>query len=78
METLILTSNSPKDIKLLFDIAEKLGIDLRIADKKDLILAEADFLNKSVQPNNVLLSDIIDSCHSVRKSRYEKSQEDNS
>ena len=78
METLILTSNSQKDIKLLLDIAEKLGIDLRVAEKKDLILAEADYLNKSVQPNSVSFPDIVDSCHSVRKSRYEKSQEDNS
>lgn len=78
METLILTSNSQKDIKLLLDIAEKLGIELRVAEKRDLILAEADYLNKSVQPNSVSLPDIVDSCHSVRKSRYEKSQEDNS
>ena len=67
-----------QDIRDARAVAEKLGIDLRVAEKRDLILAEADYLNKSVQPNSVSLPDIVDSCHSVRKSRYEKSQEDNS
>ena len=34
METLLLNSNSKKDINLLLDIAKKIGIDLKIAPKK--------------------------------------------
>ncbi|WP_257666563.1 hypothetical protein [Parapedobacter tibetensis] len=34
METLILNSNSKKDVRLLVDIAKKLGMDLKVADEQ--------------------------------------------
>jgi hypothetical protein len=39
METLILNSDSQEDLQLLLDIAKKLGLDLRIADRQALIMA---------------------------------------
>lgn len=72
METLILNSASQDDVRLLMDIAKKLGMDLRVADKQALILAQANWLNESVKPNNIPFSQIVESCSSVRKSRYEE------
>ena len=48
METLILNSNSKKDVGLLIEIAKKRGLDLKVATKKDLILAGARILDASV------------------------------
>ncbi len=67
METLILNSNSKSDVKLLVDIAKKLGMDLKVADRRDLILAEALRLNQSVKKNNVPLAEIVDECNNVRE-----------
>ena len=36
MTTLILDSNSKKDVSLLLDIAKKIGLDLKIAAKTDV------------------------------------------
>ncbi len=72
METLILNSASEEDLKPLLDIAKKLGMDLRVADEQALMLAQAKWLNKSVQQNNISFSEIVESCSSVRKSRYEE------
>jgi hypothetical protein len=36
METLIVNSNSKKDITLLLDIAKKIGIDVKLAIKTDV------------------------------------------
>lgn len=77
METLILNSTSEDDLKLLLDIAKKLGMDLRVADKQALMMAQAKWLNKSVQKNNISLAEIVESCSSVRKSRYEERKKDN-
>jgi hypothetical protein len=78
METLILNSNSKKDVRLLVDIARKLGMDLKVADRRDLILAEADRLNKSVKKNNISLTEIVDECTSVRQERRQHVPKDNS
>ncbi|SEJ50935.1 hypothetical protein SAMN05192553_104374 [Cyclobacterium xiamenense] len=77
METLILNSTSEDDLKLLLDIAKKLGMDLRVADKQELMMTQAKWLNKSVQKNNISLAEIVESCSSVRKSRYEERKKDN-
>ncbi|WP_162344332.1 MULTISPECIES: hypothetical protein [Cyclobacterium] len=77
METLILNSTSEDDLKLLLDIAKKLGMDLRVADKQALMMTQAKWLNKSVQKNNISLAEIVESCSSVRKSRYEERKKDN-
>ena len=77
METLILNSTSEEDLKLLLDIAKKLGMDLRVADKQALMMAQAKWLNESVQQNNISLAEIVESCSSVRKSRYEQGKKDN-
>ncbi|HWK57579.1 MAG TPA: hypothetical protein VNQ80_09585 [Parapedobacter sp.] len=66
METLILNSNSKRDVKLLVEIAKKLGMELKVADKHDLILAEALILNQSVKKNNISLDEIVDECNVVR------------
>jgi hypothetical protein len=78
METLILNNASEKDVKLLLDIAKKLGMDLRVADKQALILAQAKWLDESVQPNTISFSEIVEDCRSIRKSRYEDRSKDNS
>ena len=78
MEALILNNGSEGDVKLLMDIAQKLGMDLKIAKAEDLILMEANLLNRSVNPNNISFEEIVDVCKSVRKSRHEKSKEDHS
>ena len=67
METLILNNSSKKDIKLLVDIAKKLGMDLRVADRKDSILAEALQLNQSVKNNKITFSEVVEECSAVRK-----------
>jgi len=72
METLILDSASEEDLRLLMDIAKKLGMDLRVADKKALILVQAKWLNESVKPNSIPFSEIVESCNSVRNSLYEE------
>ncbi|WP_114749894.1 hypothetical protein [Pleomorphovibrio marinus] len=77
METLILSNASDEDIKLLLAIAKKMGIDLRVADKQGLVMSQAERLNKSVQANSISLSEIVESCSSVRKARYEKRKKDN-
>lgn len=66
METLILNSNSKRDVKLLVEIAKKLGMELKVADKHDLILAEALILNQSIKKNNISLDEIVDECNVVR------------
>lgn len=43
METLILDSKSKKDVILLLDIAKRIGLNLKIASKRDLIIAEAKY-----------------------------------
>jgi len=63
---LILNSNSKRDVKLLVEIAKKLGMELKVADKHDLILAEALILNQSVKKNNISLDEIVDECNVVR------------
>jgi len=78
METLILNSNSKKDVRLLVDIARKLGMDLKVADRRDLIMAEAARLNKSVKKNNISLTEIVDECTSVRQERHQDVPKDNS
>lgn len=78
METLILNGASKEDVQLLLDIAKKIGMDLRVADKKDLILSQANLLDKSVQPNDIPFSEIVKSCRSVRKSRNENRKKNNS
>lgn len=72
METLILNSNSRKDVILLIDIAKKIGLDLRIATKKDLILAEAKLLDASVKPNKITTQEIVEENWAVRKFFYKK------
>jgi len=74
METLILNSESKKDVKLLMDIAKKLGMDLRIAERRDLILAEARLLNQSVGSNSISPTEIVETCNSVRKERHEQTR----
>lgn len=71
METLILNSNSKRDVKLLVDIAKKLGMELKVADQHDLILAEALRLNQSVKKNNISLDEIVDECHVVRSESHQ-------
>lgn len=78
MEALILNNGSEGDVKLLVDIAQKLGMDLKIAEADDLILMEANLLNRSVKPNSISFEEIADICASVRKSRHEKGKEDHS
>ena len=63
---MILNSNSKRDVKLLVEIAKKLGMELKVADKHDLILAEALILNQSVKKNNISLDEIVDECNVVR------------
>jgi len=70
METLILNSSSKQDIKLLLDIAKKLGLQLKVADRRDLILAEALQLNNSVKRNKISASDIIEECSEVRRQHH--------
>jgi len=74
METLILNSNSKRDVKLLVDIAKKLGMELKVADKHDLILAEALILNQSVKKNNISLDEIVDECNVVRAELHQNVQ----
>ena len=71
METLILNSNSKKDVTLLLDIAKKIGLDLKIASHKDLILAEAKILNDSVKPNKITMQEIVEECRIVRQNNYD-------
>lgn len=78
METLILNSRSKRDVKLLVDIAKKLGMDLRVADRRDLILAEALRLNRSVKKNNVSMTEIVDECNAVREELHRDAGTDNS
>lgn len=54
METLILNSTSEDDLKLLLDSAKKMGMDLRVADKQALMMAQAKWLNESVQKENLI------------------------
>lgn len=77
METLILNNNSKKDLSLLLDFAKKSGLDMRIASKKDLILAEARILNASIKPNNISLQEIVEECRIVRKSNYATNENNN-
>lgn len=63
---MILNSNSKRDVKLLVEIAKKLGMELKVADKHDLILAEALILNQSIKKNNISLDEIVDECNVVR------------
>jgi hypothetical protein len=70
METLILNNNSKKDLSILLDFAKKSGLEIKIASKKDLILAEAQILNTSIKPNNISLQEIVEECNIVRKSNY--------
>lgn len=39
---------------------------------EDLILMEANSLNRSVNPNDVSFEEIVDVCECVRKSRYKR------
>lgn len=78
METLILNSSSKRDVKLLVDIAKKLGMDLRVADRRDLILAEALRLNRSVKKNNISMTEIVDECNAVREELHRDAGTDNS
>lgn len=73
-----MNNGSEGDVKLLVDIAQKLGMDLKIAEADDLILMEANLLNRSVKPNSISFEEIVDVCASVRKSRHEKNKEDHS
>jgi hypothetical protein len=77
METLILNNNSKKDLSLLLDFAKKSGLDIKIASKKDLILAEAKILNTSIKPNNISLQEIVEECNTARKSIYAKNENNN-
>lgn len=72
METLILNSDSKKDIRRLMEIAKEIGLDLRIANKKDLILAEAKLLDSSIKPNKITMQEIVQENRAVRKLLYEK------
>ncbi len=71
METLILNNSSKKDVKLLVDIAKKLGMDLKVADQRDLILTEALRLNQSVKKNKIDFSEIVAESTAVRKELYQ-------
>lgn len=71
METLILNNSSKRDVKLLVDIAKKLGMDLKVADQRDLILTEALRLNQSVKKNKIAFSEIVAESTAVRKERYQ-------
>jgi hypothetical protein len=77
METLIFNNNSKKDLSILLDFAKKSGLDIRVASKKDLILAEAQFLNASIKPNNISLQEIVEECNIVRKSNYASNENNN-
>jgi hypothetical protein len=59
MATLILNSNSKKDVALLIDIAKRIGLDLKIASERDLILAEAKLLDASIKPNKITMQEIV-------------------
>lgn len=77
METLILNNSSKKDVKLLVDIAKKLGMDLKVADRRDLIFAEALRLNQSVKKNTITVGEIVEECTAVRKKQYRDVRENN-
>jgi len=70
METLILNNSSKKDVKLLVDIAKKLGMDLKVADRRNLIFAEALRLNQSVKKNTITVGEIVNECTTVRKRQF--------
>lgn len=72
METLILDSKSKKDVILLLDIAKRIGLNLKIASKRDLIIAEAKLLDTSIKSNKLSMQEIVDECRTVRKTNYEK------
>lgn len=78
METLILNSNSKRDVKLLVDIAKKLGMELKVASPHDLILMEALRLNQSVDKNNISLDEIVDECNVVREELHRNAHTNNS
>ena len=78
METLILNSDSKRDVKLLVDIAKKLGMDLKVAAPNDLILMEALRLNQSVKKNNISLDEIVDECNVVREKLHRDAHTNNS
>ena len=78
METLILNSDSKRDVKLLVDIAKKLGMDLKVAGPNDLILLEAMRLNQSVKKNNISLDEIVDECNAVREELHRDDHTNNS
>ena len=77
MATLILNSNSKKDVALLIDIAKRIGLDLKIASEKDLILAEAKLLDNSIKSNKITMQEIVEETRMVRKANYAKRNKDN-
>lgn len=72
METLVLDSKSKKDVILLLDIAKRIGLNLKIASKRDLIIAEAKLLDASIKSNKLSIQEIVEECNTVRKNNYEK------
>lgn len=85
METLVLKNGTKKDLKLLIDIAKRIGLDLRVSSKEntslkdryDEIMQEAELLNESVEPNDITMDEIVEECRIVRQERYEREQKSN-
>lgn len=80
METLILNSNSKKDLELIKEIALKFGISVSYGkapdeteeQRKERLLALAKRLDASVKPNDITMEEIVEECNIVRKELYEK------
>ena len=84
METLILNSNSKKDLELIREIALKFGIvafyqrDETFEEKRARLLELAKKLDESIVPNDITMEEIVEEVRLVREERRKYGKENNS
>ncbi|WP_027376145.1 hypothetical protein [Kaistella palustris] len=81
METLILNNGSKKDLDLLLEIAQKLGLNLTVsneAERYNKLRRLAKKLDDSVCPNEISMEEIVEEVRSVRREKSSHGEEDHS
>jgi hypothetical protein len=80
METLILNNGNPKDLQLLLEIAEKLGLNLTVKkeNRYEELLKLASKLDNSIAPNDITMEEIVEELRLVREERPDYGTENNS
>lgn len=84
MKTLILNSDSKKDLELIREIALKFGIvafykrEETFEEKKTRLLELAKRLDESIVPNDITMEEIVEEVRLAREERSKYGKENNS